>query len=194
MLCAPPLSPVVVFNAPNNLLVYWCYSSQFLCVQNVLSFQKHASHHPLMGGCWIYSGIMRWESLINIYQRPMQFTFWLFGNRKVTTIYRHFSTDRGKVGAVHTVKACGVEARHGSIHLNFGTTWRWVVSFMPWQLLYWQQSLETHWIGGEVGLRSTMDTSERKKSFTPAGSQTTIPQWSSPFLTHYTNYSFPYLL
>jgi len=27
--------------------------------KNVLSFQKHASHHPLTGGCWIYSGIMR---------------------------------------------------------------------------------------------------------------------------------------
>jgi len=37
----------------------------------------------------------------------MQFAFSLSGNRKVMTIYRHLSTDKGKVVAVNTVKACG---------------------------------------------------------------------------------------
>jgi len=35
----------------------------------------------------------------------MRFTVSLSGNRKVMTIYRHLSTDKGKV--LHTMKACG---------------------------------------------------------------------------------------
>jgi hypothetical protein len=48
--------------------------------------------------------------------------------------------------------------RMGKRILDFDTSWRWVVSFMPWHLYP-----GIHWIGGWVGPRTSMNDVKRKK-------------------------------
>jgi hypothetical protein len=47
--------------------------------------------------------------------------------------------------------------RYSSMHLDLGVRWRWVVSFMPWLLYPRERAPGTHWIGGWVGPRASLD-------------------------------------
>jgi hypothetical protein len=50
------------------------------------------------------------------------------------------------------------EWMYRSTYSCLGTSWRWVVSFTPWE-----RAPGTHWIGGWVGPRTGVDEMERRK-------------------------------
>jgi hypothetical protein len=55
------------------------------------------------------------------------------------------------------------EWRYGSIILDLGSVWRWVVSFTSWPLYPGKRAPDTHWIGGCVGSRDGLDAVEKRK-------------------------------
>jgi hypothetical protein len=52
---------------------------------------------------------------------------------------------------------------------EFGTSWRWVVSFRPLPLYLEERAPGTHWIGGWVGPRAGLDDVEKRKFLTLPG-------------------------
>jgi hypothetical protein len=73
----------------------------------------------------------------------------------------------------------GVEVLLDSF-FDLGTRWRWVVSFTPRPLYHHGKAPDTHWIGGWVGPRSSLDTCRREKFPSTAGIRTPIIRSSSP--------------
>jgi hypothetical protein len=57
----------------------------------------------------------------------------------------------------------------GECILDPGTSWGWVLSLMPWLIYPWRKSPGTHWIGGWVGPRASLDDMENRKFLTLPG-------------------------
>jgi hypothetical protein len=53
---------------------------------------------------------------------------------------------------------------YGSTTLDFGTKWRWVVSFAPQLLIPGERAPGTHWIGGWVGCSAIPQTVEKRQT------------------------------
>jgi hypothetical protein len=68
----------------------------------------------------------------------------------------------------------GVEAYAPCI-LNLRTTWRSVVSFMPWSFYVHVKRDSTHWLGGWVGSRGSLDGVDKRQISLPAGDQSLNP-------------------
>jgi hypothetical protein len=69
------------------------------------------------------------------------------------------------------MKTCGrVEGIDTSFFFfNFGTNWRWMVSFTPLPLYPRGRTPGTHWVGGRVSPRAGLDDTERWKFVTLPG-------------------------
>jgi hypothetical protein len=50
------------------------------------------------------------------------------------------------------------------VTLSLGNTWRWMTSFIPWQLYLWRKNHHTNWTG-LVGPRFIMDSYEKRNTF-----------------------------
>jgi hypothetical protein len=61
------------------------------------------------------------------------------------------------------------EWMYSSTFLDLGTSWTWVVSFTPRQLYPGERAPGTHWIGGWVGPRTSLDDAEKRKFMTLSG-------------------------
>jgi len=59
---------------------------------------------------------------------------------------------RDKFALIYAVKTYWGSGDIDPCILNFGTGWRWVVSFTPWD-----KDLGTPWLGGSVGPRAGLD-------------------------------------
>jgi hypothetical protein len=59
------------------------------------------------------------------------------------------------------------EWRCSATILDFGTRWRWVISFTSRPLYPWRNPPGTYWIGGCMGLRAVLDF-VRKRKLSPA--------------------------
>jgi hypothetical protein len=64
---------------------------------------------------------------------------------------------------------CMREWMYRSRFLDLGTSWRWVVSFMPRPLYPQEKAPGTHWIGGWVKPRAGLDEMEKRKFLTLLG-------------------------
>jgi hypothetical protein len=69
----------------------------------------------------------------------------------------------------YAVKAYGGSVCIAPYFLDFGTRWRWMVSFTLRLLYPWERTLGVHWIGGWVDPRAGLDDAEKKKFFTLPG-------------------------
>jgi hypothetical protein len=72
-----------------------------------------------------------------------------------------------------------------------GTSWRSVVSFTPRPLYPWNRAPGTHWIGGWVGPRASLDDVEKKKFIEFIGTRTPTPSVVRPVASRYTDYVIP---
>jgi hypothetical protein len=82
--------------------------------------------------------------------------------------------------------------------LNFSTTWRTAISFMPW-LLYLQERDPLHWRGAQMGTRDGRTFHRTETFLAPARNLTvhypvytlvtTLTTLSSVYSSYYTNYT-----
>jgi hypothetical protein len=64
------------------------------------------------------------------------------------------------------------EWRYSSTILELGIKWRWVVSFTSRPLYFKERTTGTHWIGGLIGPRASLDIAEYRKSLSLASYRT----------------------
>jgi hypothetical protein len=74
----------------------------------------------------------------------------------------------GRVIKIYPVQISRQKSTFVSV-LDLGTSWRWVVSFMPWPLYPREKIRGTHWIAVLVDLRACMDDVEKRKFLTLPG-------------------------
>jgi hypothetical protein len=67
--------------------------------------------------------------------------------------------------------------------LDFGTSWRWMVSFTPLPLYPRERALGTHFIGGWVDPRAGLDDMD------PTGTRTPAPLVVQPVASRYTDWA-----
>jgi hypothetical protein len=82
------------------------------------------------------------------------------------------------------------EWRYSSTIPDFGTGWKWVVSFTSLPLYSQRNSPRTHWIEGWMGSRAGLDVLKERKTLPPAGNRTPAVQ---PVARRYTAWAIPAL-
>jgi hypothetical protein len=97
-----------------------------------------------------------------------------------------WSVKRGreaKVDPLHTTKIYRGNKGTAPLFLKLGTRWSQVVNFMPWLLYCWGKNTSTHWVGGWVGCRASLNIRENRKISWPW--QDSNPISSSPRLSQH---------
>jgi len=87
------------------------------------------------------------------------------GNHKVVPVLNKAPRHEDVLGS------CGMAPR-----IKFGARWRWVVSFTPRPLYYWERTPDTHRKGGWVGPRAGLDAMVKRKIPSPTGNRTPVFQ------------------
>jgi hypothetical protein len=64
--------------------------------------------------------------------------------------------------------------------IDLGTSWRWVVRFTPQPLHSRKIATSTHWMGGWVGPRTSLDGMEGRKILHVLALETPTPWPTSP--------------
>jgi hypothetical protein len=71
------------------------------------------------------------------------------------------------------------------------TSWRWVVSFTPLPLYPRERVPGTHFIGGWVDSRASLDDMEKWRFFYPTGTRTPASLVVQPVVSRYTDWAIP---
>jgi hypothetical protein len=85
----------------------------------------------------------------------------------------------------------GVDVYVDPHFLGLSTSWRWVVSFTPLPLYPRERAPGTHFIGGWVHPRASLDDMEKWKFFTLPGLELPLPLVVQPVASRHTAWAIP---